>query len=163
MDDTGESYESVAAPNDFPPDGSFVLDDPQLGTVELALIDEGGRQKLAIRNLVGDFYRRNSVGETVLSITQDAEITFLLGNSVAWAWNQSPGPFRLKKRSSARYYRLKKGSVGPESFVLEAKASGLPRVDPIANQPFNLYVLIEQVGDAPFPVCIDPGGQNPPK
>jgi hypothetical protein len=163
MEDINEVIEDLAVPNDFPPSGSFQLKDPETGTVELALVDEGGRLKFEIRNISGDFYRRNSEGKTVLSITRDAEITFQLGSSVAWSWNQNPGPFRLKKRSSSRFYRIKNGSVGSNSFVLEAQASGLPRADPMADQPFNLYVLVEQVGDAPFPVCIDPGGQNPPR
>jgi hypothetical protein len=139
------------------------LVDPVLGSVMLELVEDGGRLKLAIRNVSNNFYRHNSDGEKVLSIDQDSEITFLLDKKVAWTWAGQPGPFRLKKQSSAKYYRIKKGSEGPNGFVLEAKASGLDRHNPVANQPFNLHVMIEQDGGRAFPVCIDPDGQNPPR
>lgn len=89
------------------------------------------------------------------------EITFTLAKM--WNWMFDKDPITFKSTKDAENYKIT--SQSPAKLVIEAYSplsSGLQEPWPEHNQPFNLYVVIEQSNKKSYPLTIDPDVKNPP-
>ena len=90
-------------------------------------------------------------------------ITFTLNN--AWHWTFDTDPISFKTAAHAKNYKLV--SQSPRQVVIEASSPYPKHISPnpwpkAEEQPFNLYVLMEQSNKKTYAMTIDPDVKNPP-
>ncbi len=153
--------------DDHAPTGPDVDAGPNVseGTIELGARIRNGNLDFTMRDIEGDFVRFNEqTRERYLAITAKTRLIIRLSDVINWTFDFDAGPIRLKKESSARFYKVRQNGANSREIILEVIPTGVPpsQAGQAQVHPFNIYLKVGQNLGSPWPIRLDPIVKNPP-